>query len=90
MRGHIQCVLTRTKRHYSYCAFELSFPAFHKLSGAPVYIQRDREYVIGVITDSTSHGSLQGAEHTYASWSLAASLTPLVNWLYEVTEPPDL
>lgn len=87
MQGHIQCVLTQTKDHYRYAAFELSFPAFHKLSGAPVYIPHRPARVIGVITDSTSHGSQQGEEHTYAAWSLAASLTRMVDWLSEVAGP---
>ena len=84
MGGHIQCVLTRETGPYRYAAYELSFPAFHNLSGAPVYRDRVRQQVIGVITDSTSYGSTEGEEHIYAAWSLAAALVPLRPWIEEV------
>ena len=87
MGGHIQCILMRETGPYRYTAYELSFPAFHNLSGAPVYRDRRRHQVIGVITDSTSYGSTAGEEHIYASWSLAAALLPLRPWIEEVVGP---
>ena len=84
MGGHIQCKLTRETGPYRYAAYELSFPAFHNLSGAPVYRDWVRRQVIGVITDSTSYGSTEGEEHIYAAWSLAAALVPLRPWIEEV------
>lgn len=84
MGGHIQCKFTRETGPYRYAAYELSFPAFHNLSGAPVYRDWVRQQVIGVITDSTSYGSTEGNEHIYAAWSLAAALVPLRPWIEEV------
>ncbi|MCY3705419.1 MAG: trypsin-like peptidase domain-containing protein [Gammaproteobacteria bacterium] len=84
MAGHIQCHLDWKKDHYRYRAYELSFPAFHNLSGAPVYRDWKRQHAIGVITDSISYGSTRGDEHTYAAWSLAASLVQLRLWIEEV------
>lgn len=85
MKGHIQCHLTRKTDRYEYDAYELSFPAFHNLSGAPVYRPRFPNRVIGVVTESTTYSSQQGNDHTSACWSLAAATWSLWPWVKEVT-----
>ena len=89
MRGHIQCHVLRKKTGYEYDAYELSFPAFHNLSGAPVFCPTgypgERSIsAIGVITDSVSYSSEQEGLHIHASWSLAASFHPLKEWIVEI------
>ena len=85
MQGHIQCKLTRKTDHYAYSAYELSFPAFHNLSGAPLFRSWQRSQVIGVVTDSTTYSSEAGRSHTHASWTLASALLPLKDWISAVT-----
>ena len=81
MSGHIQCHLNYRRDHYDYGAYELSFPAFHNLSGSPLFIAPAFGEVLGVITDSVSYSSEYKGGHTAASWSIAASLFPLKSWI---------
>ena len=81
MQGHIQCKLNRKTDRYTYSAYELSFPAFHNLSGSPVFRSYARQEVIGVITDSTTYSSESRGSATHASWSLAAAMAPLNSWV---------
>ena len=81
MQGHIQCKLNRRTDRYAYSAYELSFPAFHNLSGSPVFRSYSRQEVVGVITDSTTYSSESGGSATHASWSLAAAIIPLNGWV---------
>ena len=96
MRGHIQRHVLQNKTGYEYDAYELSFPAFHNLSGAPVFCPTgypgERTIsAIGVITDSVSYSSEQEGLQIYASWSLAASFHPLKEWIVEIGNrfPPE-
>lgn len=89
MQGHIQCHFLRKKTSYEYRAYELSFPAFHNLSGTPLfcptgYPGEHTISAIGVITDSVSYSSEQEGLHIHASWSLAASFHPLKEWIVKV------
>ena len=88
MSGHIQCHLNFRRGHYDYDAYELSFPAFHNLSGSPVFVVPAFGAVTGVITESVSYSSEYPGGHTAASWSIAASLLPLKNWIKEVATRP--
>ena len=84
MQGHIQCKLHRRTNRYAYSAYELSFPAFHNLSGSPVFRSYARQEVVGVITDSSTYSSEYRGTATHASWSLSAALTPLNGWVDQV------
>ena len=84
MQGHIQCKLNRRTDCYTYSAYELSFPAFHNLSGSPVFRSYARHEVVGVITDSTTYSSESHGSATHASWSLAAAMPPLNDWVHQV------
>ena len=84
MQGHIQCKMNRRTDCYTYSAYELSFPAFHNLSGSPVFRSYARQEVVGVITDSTAYSSESHGSATHASWSLAAAMPPLNDWVHQV------
>ena len=85
MQGHIQCKLNRRTDRYTYSAYELSFPAFHNLSGSPVFRSYARHQVVGVITESATYSSAHDGFLTHASWSVAAAMTPLKDWVDRVT-----
>jgi len=85
MGGRIQCLLEWRRAGYRYDACELSFPAFHNLSGSPVfYYPSVRESVFAVVTDATSYSSKSKRGHVSASWTMAADLLPLRGWIEEV------
>lgn len=84
MKGHIQAIYEHTSSNssYRYHAYELSFPAFPGLSGAPVF--RDwnkRDLAIGIVTDRVSYFTEQGGHETKAYLALAAALHPITNWI---------
>lgn len=70
---------------YCYPCHELSFPAFHGQSGSPVVLDNftpdARNKVIGVVTDYISFTSENKEDLLGASWSIAASLIPLADWI---------
>ena len=93
MKGHIQ----QYKRNYKgYDAYELAFPAFGGLSGSPVFLDKERNVVIGVVTTSTTYYSEKRPQtpeqeekpHTIrADWAIGAALHPLAGWLESLSAP---
>ena len=85
MKGHIQSINKHTStsmsRHYRYHAYELSFPAFHGLSGAPVLRNLDRQTAIGIVTEQIFHSTEQDDQETKAYPTVAAALHPLADWI---------
>ena len=84
MKGHIQARYEHKSPdgRYRYSAYELSFPAFPGLSGAPVF--RDwnkRDAAIGIVTDRISYFTEQGDHETKAYLALAAALHPIADWI---------
>lgn len=94
MKGYIQRQ-TEYKRQfenrnqpYSYSGHELSFPAFHGQSGSPVVLDNHtpsaRNKAIGIVTDYISFTSENKEDLLGVSWSIAASLIPLADWIEEL------
>ena len=94
MKGYIQRQ-TEYKRQfgnrnqpYCYSCHELSFPAFHGQSGSPVVLDNltpgARNKVIGIVTDYISFTSEHKEDLLGVSWSIAASLIPLADWVEEL------
>lgn len=81
MKGHLQALYAYRTALYEYRAFELPFPAFPGQSGSPVIRDWARNEVIGVVTENVTYSSERGENRTDASWTLAASLAPLAEWL---------
>lgn len=85
MGGRIQCLLDWRRAGYRYDACELSFPAFHNLSGSPAfYCPSVRDSVFAVVTESASYSSESKGGHVAASWTIAADLLPLRGWIDEI------
>ena len=85
MGGRIQCLLDWSRAGYRYDACELSFPAFHNLSGSPAfYYPSVRDSVFAVVTDSASYSSKSKGGHVSASWTVAADLLPLRGWIDDI------
>ena len=81
MQGHLQASYAYHADHYEYRAFELPFPAFAGQSGSPVIRDWARNEVIGLVTESIRYSTALGEDRTKAHWTMAASLTPLADWL---------
>ncbi len=87
MKGHIQAIYEHTSMDaaYRYGAYELSFPAFPGLSGAPVFRDLDkRDLAIGIVTDRISYFTEQGQHETKAYLALAAALHPIADWIESI------
>lgn len=85
--GTIQSRFVQVRNHFRYEAFELGFPAFHGLSGAPLLLNdtlyNTRDHVVGVVTDAVEYSSELKGQEVKAHWAVAASLTPLHDWITE-------
>ena len=87
MKGHIQAIYEHTSAGaaYGYKAYELSFPAFPGLSGAPVFRHLNkRDLAIGIVTDRISYFAEQGQHETKAYLALAAALHPIADWIESI------
>ena len=89
MKGHIQAEYQHTSGdascRYKYKAYELSFPAFPGLSGAPVFRDwNERGLAIGIVTDRISYITEQGQHETKAYLALAAALHPIADWVRRI------
>ena len=85
MKGHLQRQFQYKDEHYTYSSYELGFPAFPGQSGSPVVLDNftpnARQNAIGVVTRSISFKSERAGDVSEASWAIAASLTPLSDWI---------
>ena len=81
MSGRIQAEYTYTSDPYEYRAFELPFPAFPGQSGSVVLRADHKTEAIGIVTESITYSTEIDGEKTQAHWTIAASLTPIQDWV---------
>ena len=84
MKGHIQCHFRHHQDGYDYSALELAFPSFPGQSGSPIFLDMNRNAVIGVVTCSTAYESREEGDtmpSAFGSWAVGATLTPLAGWV---------
>lgn len=82
MKAHIQSQYWYSSEPYEYLAYELAFPAFPGVSGSPVLRNSARNSVIRLVTEGIHYSSELGDDRTQASWTIAASLAPLGEWVH--------
>lgn len=88
MKGHIQAIIEVQDAEYRYAAYELGFPAFGGLSGAPVffddmYVPYQENYVIGMVTESVQPVD-EDNKITDLRWTHALDLGGVQPWLAEI------
>ena len=88
MKGHIQAYTDIREDEYQYRAYELGFPSFGGLSGAPVFFDDlyrpyQENYVIGMVTESVRPANEEGGV-TDIRWTNAIDLAGVQKWLGEI------
>lgn len=81
MSGRIQAEYLHKSDPYEYRTFELPFPAFPGQSGSVVLRADEKTEAIGTVTESVTYSSEFNGEMTQAHWTIAASFTPLKDWI---------
>lgn len=81
MKGHIQRHYQHVDEEYRYSAYELGFPAFPGQSGSPIFLDKGRNIVVGMVTNSVSYGSECGDSAVNVSWATGIALIPLADWI---------
>ena len=69
-RGHVQRPFVFGASHQTYSAFELSFPCPSGLSGGPLFLARESEAVIGVVTAKLESYTIRDAEEIVPASSM--------------------
>ena len=86
MKGHIQSHFLADGKGYEpyrYWAYELAFPSFPGLSGAPVCREESLNDVIAIVTASTRHAR----SNAQAYWAIGVALPALAEWLESLAPP---
>ena len=91
MKGHIVSGFLGEGEDYGgyrYLAYELSFPSFSGMSGSPVFLHRNRESVIAVVTANLPYQDKRISAR--ADWAISVALPPLAEWLESLAVASDV
>lgn len=87
MKGHIQAILDINEGGYRHKGYELGFPAFPQLSGAPIFLDdtlypiAGRQHVIGMVTESVVIRETREDGDSDVRWARGLNLLEVQDWL---------